>query len=142
MGNQPPTLVDATPAFKKSFWSYTWYPVDTLRIYRRVAVDDPDVFEVYDGAGVYGSKYKTIRNMTVYSTQNQSVPHPTRKLVMQYTIPGFRQFVDDLSVKVAKMSEDGMYAQVHITTHIQGKTHIVKKTYTTVMYRRLVDLVF
>lgn len=138
MGNQPPTLLEATPAFKKSFWSYTWYPVDTLRIYRRAAVVDPSVFEVYDGAGLFGTTYKTIRNMTVYSTQANA----TSKLVMQYTIPRFLRFVDDLTLDVLKMSEDQMYAQVKITTHIQGKTSVIKKTYTTVMYRRLVDILF
>lgn len=128
MGNQQVSslkMVPATNDFKNTFWKYTWYPVETLKIYRVAEIRDDD-FEVIDGAGGYGSKYKR-GERTVYSTA--VMPKDDRnikKLVMMYSIPNFIQFVDSMRLTVHKMSEDGSYAEVTIATTDRAK--IYKKT--------------
>ena len=107
---------------------YTWYPVETLKIYRVAEIRDETKFEVFDGAGVYGSKYKR-GERTVYSTA--VMPNDNRKikkLVMMYSIPNFQKFVDNMKLTVHKMSEDGSYAEVTITTTDHTNKKIYEKT--------------
>ena len=131
MGNQPissSNMVPATNEFKNTFWKYTWYPVETLKIYRVAEITDYNDFEVFDGAGVYGTKYKH-GNRTVYSTA--IMPNDNRhikKLVMMYSIPNFEKFVDNMKLTVHKMSKDGSYAEVTITTTDRTNKKTYKKT--------------
>lgn len=131
MGNQAFSsiqLVPATRAFKDAFWKYTWYPVDTLNIYRVAEIHDENIFEVFDGAGVYGSKYKH-GERTVYSTAVMPADNRhIKKLVMMYNIHNLIQFVDQLSLVVRRMSEDGFYAEVTITTTDTANNKTYEKT--------------
>lgn len=120
MGNQQaPSLkmVPATEQFKLGFWKYTWYPVETLKIYRVAEIRQENRHELFDGALVYGSRYSR-KERTVYSTavmpdDNRNI----KKLVMAYSIRNLIKFVDRIQISVEKMSEDGLYAEIKITTN-------------------------
>ena len=119
---------EATEEFKRTFWNYRWFPVETLKIFRYAAIYDWDNSQIVDGALIAGTKYKR-GNMTVYSTVENSRYRRFHKLIMTYPKPNLDAFIDQLTLTVNKMSEDKLYAEVTITTVVPDNKKQNFKTY-------------
>jgi hypothetical protein len=116
---------EATEEFKRTFWNYRWFPVETLKILRYATIYGNEAI-IADGATLRVSKY--IRGyMTVYSTVENSRYRRFHKLIMTYPKPNLDAFIDQLTLTVNKMSEDKLYAEVTITTVVPDKN---KKNFT------------
>ena len=119
-------MEEASDSFKNTFWNYTWYPVETLKIFRYAAIYDWDNSQMVSGALIAGTKYKR-GNMTVYSTD--VMKNNIKKLIMTYPMTDLNMFLDEMTLTVNKMSEDKLYAEVTITTLVPDKNKRNPKTY-------------